>query len=213
MPNTSHLLLKVCGMGSAKNMLQIDQLGVDFLGFIFHEKSPRHMQNEDLLSIPTKAKKVLVTRDMAVEKLIELAQRNKINWLQLHGNESLDDCIEYKKHDFMLIKNMAINQASDFNNAIDFMEITDFLLFDTASPQGGGTGQQFDWSWLNNYREKTKFFLSGGISPSDAKAISELKHPSLAGIDLNSRFETKPGYKNISHLKHFIDELQHNKKL
>lgn len=213
MHNTSGTLLKVCGMGSAKKLQQIDQLGVDFLGFIFHEKSPRHLQNEDLLSIPTKAKKVLVTRDMAVEKLVELAQRNKIKWLQLHGNESIEDCIEYKKHDFMLIKNMAISQASDFKNAIDFMEITDFLLFDTASPKGGGTGQRFDWSWLNNYRETTKFFLSGGIAPDDAKAISELKHPALAGIDLNSRFETKPGHKNIILLKHFIDELQHNKKI
>ncbi len=91
--------------GFSKKLQQIDQLGVDFLGFIFfHEKSPRHLQNEDLLSIPTKAKKVLVTRDMAVEKLVELAQRNKIKWLQLHGNESIEDCIEYKKHDFMLIK-------------------------------------------------------------------------------------------------------------
>ncbi len=88
----------------------------------------------------------------------------------------------------MLIKNIAIGQACDFSNTLDFQDIPDYLVFDTASKQGGGSGQRFDWTWLHHYRGKTKFFLSGGISPEDAHAISALNHPAFAGIDLNSRF-------------------------
>jgi len=197
-------------MGSMQNMLDIDQIVIDFLGFIFHENSPRNLSSEELLSIPTKAKKVLVTRDMSAEKLTALAQRNKIQWLQLHGNESIETCTAYKKLGFMLIKNIAIGKPSDFNKAIDFQEIVDFLLFDTVSIQGGGSGQKFDWNWLNYYQGKTKYFLSGGISPKDAKAICALKHPALVGIDLNSHFETNPGQKNTSDLIQFTDEIRHN---
>lgn len=198
-------------MGSLKNMHALDQLGIDFLGFIFHENSPRNLTDEKLLSIPTKAEKVLVTRDMPVEELIALAKRNAIQWLQLHGDESIETCFEYKRLGFMLIKNIAIGKPSDFDKAILFQETADFLLFDTATAKGGGSGQQFDWKWLKNYSEKTKFFLSGGISPDHSNAISQLEHPALAGIDLNSRFETSPGQKNISSLKQFLDELQYNK--
>lgn len=210
MPEAKGLLIKVCGMGSSENMRATDQLEIDFLGFIFHADSPRNLTDEKLLSITTKAEKVLVTRDMAAEKLIALAKRNAIQWLQLHGNESIENCIEYKRLGFRLIKNIAIGKASDFDKAICFQEIVDSLLFDTSSQRGGGSGQQFDWKWLKNYSGKTKFFLSGGISPEHAKAISKLYHPALAGIDLNSRFEISPGQKNITSLKQFLDELQYN---
>lgn len=198
-------------MGSTKNMLAVDLLDIDFLGYIFHKESPRNLTDETLLTIPTKAEKVLVTRNMPVEKLIELAQRFSINWLQLHGDESIATCSKYKQLGFKLLKNIAISKPSDFNKAMLYERLVDFLLFDTASVKGGGSGQQFDWNWLENYLGKTKFFLSGGISPQHVKTINALQHPALAGIDLNSRFEITPGQKNISSLKQFLDELRHNK--
>ena len=70
----------------------------------------------------------------------------------------------------------------------------------------GGTGCQFDWSILADYRGDTSFLLSGGIGPNDAQRLREFHHPLLAGIDLNSRFEQSPALKDITKLKTFLYE-------
>ena len=74
--------------------------------------------------------------------------------------------------------------------------------------QHGGSGNQFDWSMLNSYKGKKPFLLSGGINPYSPPTLKELRHPQLAGFDLNSRFETKPGLKDVERLRHFLEELR-----
>ena len=82
------------------------------------------------------------------------------------------------------------------------------LLFDTRCEGMGGSGRRFDWSLLDTYEGETPFLLSGGIGPGDATRVRQLHHPRLAGIDLNSRFETSPGVKDIDTLRKFIDEIR-----
>ncbi len=84
----------------------------------------------------------------------------------------------------------------------------DFFLFDTPSAQHGGTGQKFDWSFLQEYRGDTSFFLSGGIGSEDLESVLQFDHPKLIGLDLNSRFELEPAIKNIPLLQKFMDELR-----
>lgn len=81
------------------------------------------------------------------------------------------------------------------------------LSFDTKTPQYGGSGNQFDWSLLHHYNGPTPFLLSGGINPYSAKAIKEFRHPYFAGIDINSRFETAPGIKDVERISNFLEEL------
>ena len=82
------------------------------------------------------------------------------------------------------------------------------LLFDTRSDAVGGSGRSFDWTLLHDYDGDTPFLLSGGIGPQDAARIRQFRHPRLAGIDLNSRFETSPGVKDIDTLRIFINEIR-----
>jgi phosphoribosylanthranilate isomerase len=82
------------------------------------------------------------------------------------------------------------------------------FLFDTKSPLHGGTGVKFNWDKLNNLNSNIKFMLSGGIGKSDAAAINKLSIRGLVGIDLNSKFETAPGHKDVLMLQEFIEELK-----
>ena len=72
----------------------------------------------------------------------------------------------------------------------------------------GGSGEQFDWSVLEAYDGKKPFLLSGGIGPDDAEHIKTFHHPMCIGIDLNSRFETEPGLKDVNKLREFIKTIR-----
>ena len=82
------------------------------------------------------------------------------------------------------------------------------FLFDTKCEQYGGSGNQFDWSILDMYNGHVPFLLSGGINSYSANALKEFKHPRLAGYDLNSRFELKPGEKDPERIRTFLNELK-----
>ena len=72
----------------------------------------------------------------------------------------------------------------------------------------GGSGNQFDWNLLHRYNGPTPFLLSGGINPYSVKALREFRHPYFAGIDINSRFETAPGIKDVERISNFLKELK-----
>ena len=80
------------------------------------------------------------------------------------------------------------------------------IIYSTPkAPSHGGNGFAFDWGILDAYSGDTPFFLSGGISPDDVFKIKLLEHPKLAGLDLNSRFETSPGVKNVAAIERFFN--------
>ena len=87
-------------------------------------------------------------------------------------------------------------------------KVCDLFLFDTKCEQYGGSGNQFDWSILDMYNGHVTFLLSGGINSYSANALKEFKHPRLAGYDLNSRFELKPGEKDPERIRTFLNELK-----
>ena len=76
------------------------------------------------------------------------------------------------------------------------------------SPSGGGRGRQFDWTDVDSYDGSLPFLLSGGIGPDDADRIAGLCHPMMAGIDINSRFETAPAVKDAALIGRFIGRLR-----
>lgn len=203
------LLLKVCGLREADNILRVAALNPDFMGFIFYPPSPRNIpltQSPESLEIPSHICKTGVFVNAPNKEIIETAKRYSLNTLQLHGQESPGQCRELRQEGYVLIKALPVKEAEDFLVAKAYGDACDFLLFDTKSPEHGGSGRQFDWEILKHYRELTPFFLSGGIGPEDAQILGKLKHPGLAGLDINSRFETAAGVKNIQQLKNFIQE-------
>lgn len=203
-------IIKVCGMTEADNIRAIEQLGVDMIGFIFYPKSPRCLCEKPQY-LPLRAKRVGVFVNESKENILMYTDRFSLNYIQLHGNESPDYCRTLHNNGLRLIKAFSISLPKDLFDVSDYDGLCDYYLFDTKTPQYGGSGNQFDWNILHRYNGSTPFLLSGGINPYSVKAIKEFHHPRLAGIDLNSRFETAPGLKDVERIEIFLKELRNYK--
>ena len=207
------LEIKVCGMTQEANIAEVSSLLPDYLGFILFDRSPRCCRGMDPGlpdSLPSGVQPVLVTVDMPVEELVSEARSLGIRTLQLHGSESPETCRRLKAAGFTIWKAVPVSSTSDFAALERYAGTVDRFLFDTSSPLRGGSGRKFDWSLLDSYSLSVPFMLSGGIGPDDAGSISELRHPMLAGIDVNSRFETAPGVKDAALIKSFIEKIRNN---
>lgn len=190
-----------------ENINALGRLPIDLMGMIFYEKSPRYVDHSIERS-NRNLKLVGVFVDAGTDFITEKTQEYGLDFIQLHGNESPGYCkaISQLKP---VIKAFSISDKSDFEKTMQYENICEYFLFDTKTPQYGGSGQKFDWQILNEYKGNTRFLLSGGISADDAEAIKNIRHPLLTGVDLNSRFEIKPGEKDIELLEKFIKELRY----
>lgn len=205
--------IKVCGMKKPENIQALAQLPIDYMGLIFYPKSPRYIQNLDssLLDVlPHTISRVGVFVNEDIEFLLKQIDKYKLSVIQLHGSESLEYCLKIKDKysNLIIIKAFNVAESSDFAQMNQYEDVCSYFLFDTKTSQHGGSGLKFDWSILNEYKDNTPFFLSGGISAEDVEAIKKISHPKLYALDLNSKFELEPGLKNIPLLKQFINQLK-----
>jgi len=202
------MIIKVCGMRDADNIRAVESLGVDWMGFIFYAKSPRNV--EALPSyMPQDVKRVGVFVD---EDPLTVSLRVKqfgLDIVQLHGNEDprYIGRIRALCPGITVVKALSIASDKDLDKAKAYFGMVEYFLFDTKAKLVGGNGVQFDWSILNSYRGTVPFILSGGIGPEDAERINAFNHPMMAGIDLNSRFETSPAVKDPDALHTFLSQL------
>lgn len=201
-------IIKICGMADTAIMKNLADMEIDMLGFIFYPRSPRYVAGKidpaNIAALPEHICKagVFVNEDELVME--QLATQYHLDTLQLHGSETPQTCQKLKAKGFSIIKAFNLTKKNDFEA---YAPYCDYFLFDTPSEQHGGTGAKFDWSLLDTYQGKVPFLLSGGIGPYDAEEILEISHPMLAGVDINSQFETSPGIKNIEQIKKFIHKL------
>lgn len=200
-------LIKVCGMRVADNIAEVESLEVDLMGFIFYHKSPRYVFDMPAY-LPTKAKRVGVFVNETKEMVRTIADRYGLDYIQLHGNESPAYCKSLQQCGMKVFKAFSVDKPKDLYGVEEYHGLCDYFVFDTKCEQYGGSGNQFDWSLLDEYKGSTPFLLSGGINLYSAKALKEFHHPQLAGYDLNSRFETAPGMKDIGRIQLFLKELQ-----
>ena len=201
-------LIKVCGLCEVDNIREVEQLdGVDLAGFIFYPKSPRYVYERPSY-LPTKVRRVGVFVNENKETIRMYADRFELEYIQLHGHESPAYCRSLGKDGLKIIKAFSIAHAVDLKHVYEYEDACELFLFDTKCKQYGGSGNQFDWNLLNAYTGYTPFLLSGGINQYSAPALNEFRHPSLAGYDLNSRFELRPGVKDIERLRQFLTLLK-----
>ena len=193
-------------MRDAQNIRDVEALGVDWIGMIFWPKSKRYVA-EVPSYLPEHLKKVGVFVDSTLDDILQHISDYQLDIIQLHGQESPDFAKALKPH--TIIKAFNIEKADDLLQTEKYKGIADYFLFDTKGKMVGGNGQKFDWSVLTAYQGKTPFLLSGGIGPEDAESVRSFHHPRCIGIDLNSRFESEPGFKDINQLKTFINKLRY----
>lgn len=197
------LKLKVCGMRDQENIQDLVDLKPDFIGFIFYPKSPRYvgdMDEDAIMRIPISIHKVGVFVNETIDNIVSIANTYGLEYIQLHGDEDLSFASALKERGLKIIKVFRVMDTVPFF-AKNYVGIADYLLFDTASMNYGGSGRHFDWNILKNYNLEIPFLLSGGVQLADIPKIKSMDIEQLAGIDVNSRFETEPAMKDIGLLK------------
>ncbi len=199
--------LKVCGMKDSENIAELVAVQPDFMGLIFHEKSPRNVDYNLSVKLPDGIKKVGVFVNETEGFILDRIERFDIKYVQLHGTESPHFCGRVKKLNRKIIKAFNIHEDFDFNQLKNYEPNCDYFLFDAFGEKAGGNGVVFNWELLNNYKGNTPFFLSGGIKLESAQKLKQVSHPQFVGVDINSGFELAPGVKNIATIKAFKDEL------
>jgi len=197
--------LKICGMKYPENIIQASELLPDFMGFIFWEKSARYFDG-DIPKLPESIQKIGVFVNEKIKNVIDKIQKHHLQIVQLHGNESAAYCSELKKQNIKIIKVFSVANNFDFEDLKPFETVADYFLFDTKGKLPGGNGTKFNWKILQNYPSKKPFFLSGGIGIDEINNIKNLNLPIFA-IDINSKFETEPGLKNVALIKQFKAKL------
>ena len=191
-------------MRDTQNIREVISLSPDYMGFIFHENSPRHAGNqldEALLKdFPKSIRKVGVFVNADPAEVKSKFSRFGLDYVQLHGEEPVEYVASLFAVGIKVIKAFGIGTSFDFAQLKPYHPYVDFFLFDTKGKSGGGTGRKFDWEILKNYDRQDPFFLSGGISPSDIRQLKSSPY-NIHAIDVNSKFELKPGLKDIAKLK------------
>jgi phosphoribosylanthranilate isomerase len=206
---TAKKKIKVCGLNRMEQIRQLADLGVDYCGMIFYEKSPRFAGNTlDAAEVKAfhTAKKVGVFVNASIEDIKIRIDNYGLDMVQLHGDESPGFCAALAE-ETAVMKAFRIDSAKDLEQLPAYGEHCTYFLFDTAGPLYGGNGIAFDWDLLAAYTGTVPFFLSGGIGPDDAKRLTVFSHPAWQGIDINSRFEIRPGEKNLEDIKRFLWDL------
>lgn len=227
--------LKVCGMKYVENIQQVAELQPDYLGFIFYEKSKRNFEGI-IPDFSNAIKKTGVFVNEHLEIVISLIEEYRLDVIQLHGDESVAYVSELKKHleerrtlfieenksinkrknqhyisknKIEIIKVFGIKDAFNFEGLQPYLAVVDYFLFDTKGKERGGNGTKFDWSVLKEYPFDKPFILSGGIGLQDVDEVKEILGSNLPiyALDVNSKFESKPGVKKIEELKKFKKEL------
>jgi phosphoribosylanthranilate isomerase len=209
--------IKVCGMTSSEQVLQLDEMGVEFAGFIFYPKSPRYvykfMPRPEIKKIKGKGiNKVGVFVNAPVEEVLQTVDDCGLYIVQLHGDETPRYCEKIANY-VTVVKAFRLREDDNILWKVkDYRDIADMFLFDTEGAGYGGTGRKFDWNILKDLNIGKPFFLSGGIEPGDIDKLKEfVKDPvakDLFSIDVNSKFETSPGVKDMDKLREFIASVK-----
>ncbi|MBN9300045.1 MAG: phosphoribosylanthranilate isomerase [Filimonas sp.] len=208
--------IKVCGMTRPEQVYELDDMGVDFAGFIFYPKSPRYvyktMPSTEIKKIRGKINKVGVFVNATVDEILRAVDECGLYLVQLHGDESPRFCERIADY-VSVIKAFRIAEDDNIEWKIrEYYDVADMFLFDTEGAGYGGTGKKFKWELLDGSNIRKPFFLSGGIEPGDVDRIKEFTERPVAkdlfSLDINSKFETIPGVKDMEKVREFVKQVK-----
>lgn len=190
-------------------------LGVTFAGFIFYPKSPRyvfkHMTTTQIRK-ENNINKVGVFVNATIEEVLHMVDECRLHIVQLHGDESPKYCEKIADY-VSVVKAFRLSDNDSVEWMIrPYMDVCDMFMFDTMGVGYGGTGKKFDWSVLKDQTIGKPFFLSGGIEPDDDVQLKLFEQEPVAkalfAIDINSKFETSPGVKDLKLIREFVDKVK-----
>ena len=221
------MIIKVCGMRDARNIHEVSQLGIDWIGLDFIPNSERYVSQiascagiipdysslSDLSSNKLSQQKegpVLcgVFADDMPQNIVTRVVNFDLDVVQLNGDESsvmIDNLRRTLDPDIhagiKIMKRIVITKREDIEKHKEYAEGVDYFLFDVQD-------NQKDWGILEAYDGKVPFLVSGNIGTEDIEKIKGLSHPLFYGISVNEKFESAPAVKDIALLKDFLEKIK-----
>ena len=194
-------------MRQRENILEVASLHPDYMGFIFYKGSKRFVGNDFGLPtlFPASVKRIGVFVNAPTQEILKLVDQHLLDFVQLHGDEPLEQCAELRLNGLKIIKAFRIGSDFDFKTLSPYRKVVDYFLFDTKGKDFGGNGAVFDWTTLRKYDQSVPFFLSGGISPLNIKEVSALEGMNLHAVDVNSGVERDAGMKDVELIRGLMD--------
>lgn len=203
--------VKICGLTNLEDARFASGAMADYLGFIFYPKSPRYIEPGEagaIINWIEGPEKVGVFVNQPLDEVNQIAKETGLDYVQLHGNESLEYCQLIDKPIIKVIHITDETSADSLKAQIAlYSEVASYYLFDSkVGDQWGGTGTTFDWSILEGVGEVHPFFLSGGINPDNVQQAIKTVKP--FGIDISSGVEEKPGLKDFEKIEQLMEAVQ-----
>ena len=202
--------IKICGITNLTDAEAAVAMGVDVLGFNFYEGSPRYIgpqkAHQIVMRLPGFVQIAGVFVNATVEEIKKTASQVRLDWVQLHGDETPGFCASLDSLGRLIIKAVRIKGPADFEYARNFS--VQGLLFDAYNQDKyGGTGQKFDWEELSKVISyfPYKVFLAGGINPDNVAQAAKIEP---YAIDVCSGIESEPGKKDHRKMQILFENMR-----
>lgn len=201
--------IKICGLSTPETITAAIENKADFIGFVFYDPSPRHLEIETAKYLSSQVPDTVKTVGLFVnpddDYLTQVLNEVPLDFIQLHGHETSERALEIKeKFKRPIIKSFPISSKKDLSAIKDFDGIANWLLFD-AKPETlpGGNGKSFDWNILKDFRSNTPWMLAGGLNPDNVTSAIRILNPDA--VDVSSGVETATqGEKDTNKIHSFI---------
>ena len=194
---------KVCGLNPARDVQLCIDLKVNYLGFVFYEKSPRNINISDINLLSKYDKKNSAFVAVTVNPNDEFIKKNILrdfDFIQLHGSETRDRVENIKRMGLKVIKTIKVEEEKDIEKYKEFNN-ADIILFDTP---GMEKSLEFPKSLIKKLPIGSKYALAGSISEDNVENISKL---GVNFFDLSSSLESQLGYKDHQKIKSFVSKI------
>ena len=211
-------LVKICGITSIEQAVQVAELGTNAIGIISVNESPRYISPEKKKEIFKTLKdlypnidRVSVVKDSPIDSIIKgfLGEPNE-NIIQLHGDEDIDYCqkLKQKVPNIFLWKAFRIKNKEDLDKIKPYENFVDAILLDSWNEETyGGSGKRIEQKYLEDISFSKPWWIAGGVSKEWIDEI--LKKIKPDGIDISSSLETSPGIKDIKKTKKIIKKIKY----
>jgi len=216
MPKTN-TLVKICGLTSVEQALQVAKLGANAIGIISVEESPRYISAvikkkifKTLEKSYPKIQRVSVVKNCPIDLIIGNFLGNPSETIiQLHGDEDIDYCKKLRRKipTIGIWKAFRIRTEKDLDNIKPFEDFVDGILLDSWNKDTyGGSGKRIESINLKKLQFTKPWWLAGGISIEWVDEILSEIRPD--GLDISSSIEIYPGIKNLDATKNLIDKIK-----
>ena len=201
--------IKICGITNLDDALAAADLGVDFLGFVFSEKSPRQIKIKNAIaiikSLPSSVSTVGLFVDQEELAVKMIFDKCRLDYFQFHGGESPDYCKRIKEKG-KVIKAFRIKGEQSIEDLANY-DVEMYLLDAYNEDKFGGTGAVFDWDLAVKAKKYDRpIIIAGGLNPENVAQALQKVRP--YGVDVSSGVEKSPGKKDTQLMKKFIQQVR-----